>query len=384
MVLAELGADVVKVENVRAGDAARNQSNKGVTFYAWNRSKRSIALDLKTAEGIAVFARMVRRADVVVDNYASGVLARLGMDYDWGQEVNPGIVYCSIKGFLPGPDGSRPYLDELAQMESGLAYLTGPPGHPLRAAPPIIDISGGVYAALGIVAALHRRQTTGVGEHIHTGLFETAVFAMHQDISRAQLTQALPQPRASLDTSAVGQQMSWGVYNLFATKDERKIFIAVVTDRQWHALCTLLELDDLLDDPTLRTNRQRTDRREHFLGRIRDVVRTHQHDELAALLHSSGIPYAPVNNPADVLDNPHMVEQEYLRTFDVPEHQGLRLPALPVVLAGSVRPTASSPPRYGEHTDDVLRDVGYTQDEIAALKERGVARSSERMLDVDT
>ena len=180
MILADLGADVIKIEHPAAGDTARSQANQGSTFYTYNRNKKFLALDLKHAQGKKIFEKLVARSDIVLDNFVPGALARLGLDYAWARNVNRRIIYCSEKGFLPGPYSDRPFLDELAQMAGGLAYLTGFENQPMRAGASITDIGAATYGIVGILAALYRREQTGEGDSIESGLYETVVFWISQ------------------------------------------------------------------------------------------------------------------------------------------------------------------------------------------------------------
>ena len=364
LILADLGADVIKIEHPQSGDAARNMPNQGSTFYTFNRNKRSLALDLKAPGGLEVFGRLVRSADVVVDNFAPGTLERLGIDYLWASRLNPGIIYCSVKGFLPGPHEHRPFLDELAQMAGGLAYMTGPPGQPLRAGASVIDIGAATYGVLGVLAALYQRQFTGCGQHIRAGLFETTVFWVGPYIAGAQLTGEVPEPTP---VRKMGTQMGWAVYHLFPTADGREVFIAITSNRHWARFCTTFGLDDLLADPTLSSNRKRVAQRPRLLERIGAVVRTMPFERVLKLLAEAGIPYAPVNTPADLLDDPHLREGGRLLAVDVPEHPGLRVPSLPMLVDDISYRVYRRPPRLGEHTREVLQELGYSAAEVDDL-----------------
>jgi crotonobetainyl-CoA:carnitine CoA-transferase CaiB-like acyl-CoA transferase len=384
LILAELGADVCKVEDPRTGDTARNQANAGTTFFAFNRNKRSIALDLRTEAGREIFSRLVRHSDVVLDNYSDGALDRLGVGYAWGSHLNPRIIYCSVKGFLSGPSVSRPYLDELAQMESGLAYVTGLPGRPMRAAASIIDIGGATYAVIGILAALYQREATGRGENIRSGLFETAVFWMNQHFARVQLMGETPGPRDPGDISGIGRSMGWGLYQLFETADNTQVFVAATTNRQWQRLCEVLGLHELGADPSLSTNALRSARRPYFVPIIAEAVKRFRCEALLRVLREANIPYAPVNPPANLIDDAHLNAGNHLVEVTLPDGRRFKQPRLPIEFGSPPSEARLPPPALGEHTDAILRELGYLPAAIERLHATGAAVSSTRMLEIDT
>lgn len=383
LILADLGADVIKIEHPETGDTSRNQANLGSTFFSFNRNKKSLALNLRAAEGKEVFRRLVTRSDVVVDNYTAGALTRLGIDYEWGRQVNSGIIYCSIKGFLPGPYGPRPFLDELAQMAGGLAYMTGPPGQPLRAGASIIDIGAATYGLVGVLAALYRRQQTGLGEHIESGLFETTVFWMNQFIARAQLTGQTPAPFASAP-GTMGGFMGWGVYQLFPTSEGREVFIAVTANRHWTRLCRVLGFDDWAEDPAFDNNRKRSAQRPRIAERIAEAVRQFTFDEITARLDEAEVPYAQVNTPADLVNDPHLNGREQWMPLDVPGYAGLKVPSLPMAIGEHRYEVRLQPPALGEHTDTILAELGYSSAQIEELKSNRAALQSDRLLEIDS
>lgn len=385
LILADLGADVCKVEDPRSGDTARNQANAGSTYFTFNRNKRSVALNLREPAGREVFERLVARSDVVLDNYSNGALERLGIGYAWGSSVNPRIIYCSIKGFLNGPYETRPYLDELAQMEGGLAYCTGLPGRPLRAAASIVDMGAAAFGVIGILAALYRRQLSGTGEDIRAGLFETTVYWMNQHFTQVQLMGASPGPNPAdaISASRMGGAMGWGVYQLFETRDGKQIFIAVTTNRHWSSLCRLLGLADLSDDPTFNTNAKRAINRLQFIDRIMAAVKRFDQAEIMRCLREVDVPYAPVNRPVDLIDEPHLNAGDHLLEVTLSDGRTFKLPTPPVSMQSHHYAARMPPPALGEHTQEVLSEIGYAPAEIDALQSTQTVLQSERMLGID-
>ena len=338
-------------------------------FYMLNRNKRSLALDLKCDRGREIFGRLVRTADVVLDNYAPGVLERLGIDYEWGSRLNPRVIYCSIKGFQPGPYEDRPLLDELAQMMGSMAYMTGPLGQPLRAGPSVIDIGGATYGVLATVAALYDRERTGRGQRIQSGLFETAVFLSAQHVSQAGVTGQAPLPMPS---RGMGSRLGWGVYQLFATADDRHVFIAITSNAHWERFCREFGLLDLLADPELDSNAKRCVNRPRVIPRIEAVTRAITSAELVERLERARVPYAPLNTPLDVLDDEHLNAGGRLVEVRAEDGRGLKMPATPVDSSAFAVGVHRQPPGLGQHTRELLAELGYSDGEIEELVEQGI------------
>jgi len=382
MILGDLGADVIKIEHPATGDTARSHSGSGSTFYSFNRNKKYLALDLGKPQGKKIFEQLVAQSDVVFDNFAPGALKRLGLDYEWGSRVNPRIIYCSIKGFLPGPYGDRPFLDELAQMAGGLAYLTGLKDQPMRAGASITDIGAATYGVIGLLAALYRREQTGIGECVQAGLYETIVFWVSQYITTAQLTGTNPLPRGAR-TSGMGQYMGWGVYQLFPTRDGRQIFIAVTGNRHWAGLCDALAFDDWKHAAEFSSNRKRSAQKPRIAERIKAVVEQLPYDEIAERLYKALVPYAPVNTPLDLVDERQLNEGRYWMHLEVGDEK-FKLPKLPIHLAGTTDfEVREQPGNLGEHTDAILAALGYSASDIDKLKAERVVLRSDRMLNVE-
>lgn len=380
MILADLGADVIKIEHPESGDTSRGSGNNGATFFTYNRNKKFLALDLRKPQGKAIFERLVKRADVVFNNFAPGALDRLGLGYAWGREVNPRIIYCAVKGFLPGPFGDRPYLDELAQMAGGLAYLTGLKDLPLRAGASVTDIGAATYGALAVLAALYRRQTTGMGESIEAGLYETVVFWVQQSITTAQMTGQDAMPRGERTSSGMDDKMGWGVYRLFPTKDGSQVFIAVTGNRHWTALCDLLGFDDWRDSPEFNTNRKRSAQKGVLAERIKAAVLQYTFDEITTKLGEKRIPYAPVNTPLGLVSEKHLNEGKRWLDLDVAGHT-LKVSKLPIAMSETAEfEVREQPGTIGNHTDRILAEAGYSAAEIEAFKAQNIVAATDRML----
>ncbi len=265
VILADLGADVVKVEPP-GGDQTRRLLGSGAGYFPmFNRNKRSICLDLKDADGLAAARALVAEADVVIENFRPGTLDKLGLGSMAMTTAHPRLVYCSAKGFLDGPYDHRTALDEVTQMMGGLAYMTGPPGRPLRAGSSVVDITGGMFGVIGILAALERRHRTGTGGEVKCALFETTAFLVGQHMAQQAVTGAAPAPMPA-------RLSAWAIYDVFdtATPDEQ-LFVGVVSDGQWRAFCGAFDLGGLGEDPSLAANNQRVQARERILPVVRGL-----------------------------------------------------------------------------------------------------------------
>jgi crotonobetainyl-CoA:carnitine CoA-transferase CaiB-like acyl-CoA transferase len=365
LILADLGADVVKIERPDGGDQARRMSGNGSVFHFLNRNKRSIIIDLKARAGKEVFRRLVRTADVVLDNYAPGVLERLGLGYDDLAAINPRLVYLSLKGFLPGPYEHRPSLDELAQMMGGLAYMTGPRGQPLRAGASIIDIGAATYGVIAVQAALAQRERTGRGQRIVAGLYETSVFWVGQWMVMAAMS---GEPSVPMPEAGQSVRMGWGIFHLFPTADEgEQVFIAVTSNAHWERFCGALDLPDLLADENLDSNLKRVAARPWLLPRVREETAKYPSAALMERLEAAGVPCGPVRRPDQLLDDPHLVATEQLLPVPLPGGDVAPLPKLPWRSDAYAFGLRQPPPGLGEHTREVLAEAGLSDAEIDAL-----------------
>jgi crotonobetainyl-CoA:carnitine CoA-transferase CaiB-like acyl-CoA transferase len=364
LLLAQMGADVIKIERPGSGDQSRfSRGNQGY-FLAFNSNKRSITLDVKSPKGKEVLTRLVEKVDVVIDNYGPGVLDRLGFGYDEMAKINPGIIHCSIKGFLPGPYEDRTLLDEPAQMMGGLAYMTGPRGMPLRAGASLVDIAGAMFGVIGILTALHEREKTGRGRQIKVGLFETVVFLVTQHIAKAGISNEVPPP---MPERGIGKDLGWGIYRIFETKDNRNVFIGVTSDSHWEKYCRVFNVDDLWEEEKLRNNAGRRKEYDRLTKRTEDIVKELTFADVIKRMEEANIPHAPVNTPMDLFDNPHLMAREHFSKAIAPDGTSSLLPNLPLMFDMWKNVPRKDPPKLGEHTEEILAGVGYSKAEINAL-----------------
>ena len=371
LLLADLGADVVKVERPGDGDQSRNMpAGTSANFDFLNRNKRSIAIDLKgAAEGRALYLRLVAGSDVVIDNFAHGAVEALGLGYDVLARVHPGIIYLALKGFLPGPAEARPFLDELAQMSAGLAFMTGPRGQPLRAGASIVDVGAAAYGVIAVLAALHQRAQTGRGQKITSGLFETVVFWVGQWLAQHAAT---GQPSVPMPEIRQGTRMGWGVYQLFTAADGEQIFIGITSNGHWERFCREFGLDDLLADPRLDDNAKRVAARDWLPARIAEEMRRHASSALAERLERCRVPFAPLRRPDQLLDDAHLNAGGQLLDTPLADGRVGRLPKLPVRSTAFDMGLRRRAPALGEHTREVLRERGLDGEEIDRLLSRRI------------
>ncbi len=364
LALADLGADVIKVEPLE-GDNTRKLLAAGAGFFpVFNRNKKSLAVDLKRTEGRDIVHRLIDTADALTENFRPGALDKLGFGHEALARRNPRLVYCSLKGFLDGPYQHRAALDEVVQMMGGLAYMTGLPDRPLRAGSSVVDIMGGTFAALGIVAALRERETTGRGRLVTSALFESTAYLVAQHIAQFELTGEAPPPMSV-------KRPAWGIYDIFETADADRLFVGVVTDTQWVIFCRDFGLADLADDARLRANGDRVRERAWLLPRLAEVLKKYTKEELAAKLEAIGLPFAPISKPWDLLDDPHLKASGGFLETRTPGGKSFHAPTLPLALDGKRLPKRSDPPAIGEGSRELLSGIGYSTGEIDALaKER--------------
>jgi crotonobetainyl-CoA:carnitine CoA-transferase CaiB-like acyl-CoA transferase len=364
MVLADLGAEVIKVEPVE-GDRTRHLLGAGAGFFPmFNRNKKSIAIDLRRPEGLEVAIRLASSADVVAQNFKPGVMAKYGLHYSALSRLNERLVYVNHTGFLPGPYEHRTALDEVVQMMGGLAYMTGRPGDPLRAGTSVNDIMGGMFGAIGVMAALMQRAQTGRGQEVDSALFENNVFLVGQHMMQYAVT---GQPAAPMPERI----SSWAVYDVFSVKDGGQIFLAAVSDAQWQTFCDAMGYADLKADPRLATNNDRVRARPTLMPVLRGRLAAHTTEDLAAVFERHGLPFAPISRPEELFDDPHLSATGGLAEIRLPDGeragQAVRTTLLPLRMDGQRLGVRCDPPRLGQHTEELLRGLGYDAGQIRVL-----------------
>jgi len=372
LILADLGAEVIKVEPL-AGDSTRRLLGSGAGFFGtFNRNKKSLAVDVKDPRGREIVLRLLADADVFSENFKGGTMDKLGFGYGALSRLNPRLVYVSHKGFLPGPYEQRTALDEVVQMMGGLAYMTGPEGRPLRAGTSVNDIMGGMFGAIGALAALAQRERTGHGQEVHSALFENNVLLVAQHMMQFAVTgkPAAPMP---------GRISAWAVYDVFDVAGGEQIFLAAVSDSQWAALCQEFGFADLEADPRLQSNNARVLARDWMMPLLRERFGTFGATELGERFERIGLPYAPITKPQDLFDDPHLAATGGLAPVTVPADASAaghaietRTPLLPLTLGGQRLGLRVAPPALGQDTAALLGELGYAPAQIEQLQQAGV------------
>jgi crotonobetainyl-CoA:carnitine CoA-transferase CaiB-like acyl-CoA transferase len=364
LVLADLGAEVIKVEPL-AGDNTRRLEAAGAGFFpVFNRNKKSLAIDLQRPAGKDLALRLLDTADVLTENFRPGALDKLGFSHAALTKTNPRLVYCSLKGFLKGPYENRPALDEVTQMMGGLAYMTGLPDRPLRAGASVVDIMGGTFAAVAILAALRERETTGRGKRVTSALFESTAYLVAQHMAQYELTGEAPPPMSV-------KRPAWGVYDIFDTAGGGRLFVGVVTDTQWQIFCREFNEESLGQDERLKTNGMRVKERSWLIPRVNEITQRHSQAELAAKLEAMGVPFAPIARPWDLLDDPHLRASGGLLETAF-EGKTAHVPALPIELDGQRLAKRSDPPQIGQHGRELLAALGCSPGEIDSLQRQRI------------
>ncbi len=368
--MADMGAEVIRVEPTPKGDPTRYLRGFGMGYYPYfNRNKKSVVVNVKDERGMTVVQRLLESADVLIENFAPGTMQRLGLGSNLTERY-PRLIYLSLKGFLPGPYEQRTALDEVVQMMSGLAYMTGPKGTPLRAGASVIDIMTGVWGAMGAILALRERDSTGRGQVVSSALFETAAFVMghHLAYSLASGESVPPMPE---------RVSAWAVYHQFRTADDQLVFIGVTSDKQWERFCRAFEFDDLFADERLTTNNDRIRERDWLLPLLRERIAKLSLESAVQRCELAGLPFSPVARPEDLFDDPQLLGGGSLLPTTFPDGTTGPLPALPLRLSGDIWGKRLDPPRLGEHTAEVLTSLGLSPNQIRELTLAGVIATAD-------
>ena len=376
MILADLGAEVIKIEPL-SGDNTRKLLGSGAGFFAmFNRNKKSLAVDVKDPRGLEIVLKLLGSADVFSENFKSGTMDKLGLGTARLARLNPRLVCVSHKGFLPGPYDHRTALDEVVQMMGGLAYMTGPEGRPLRAGSSVNDIMGGMFGAIGVLSALLQRDRvghgTGHGQEVSSALFENNVFLVAQHMMQFALTGKPAAPMPS-------RISAWAVYDVFTVQDGEQIFLAAVSDTQWALMCTEFGFSDLASDVRLSSNNHRVLARDWMMPLLRERFAAFAAAELGRRFERIGLPFAPITQPQDLFDDPHLLGTGGLADVEVPADASsagravkTQVPLLPLTLNGQRLPLRQGPPALGADTHDLLRGLGYSEAEVQTLGRAGV------------
>jgi crotonobetainyl-CoA:carnitine CoA-transferase CaiB-like acyl-CoA transferase len=369
MVLADMGAEVIKVEPVD-GDRTRTLLGAGAGFFPmFNRNKKSIAVDLHSSEGAEIARKLCATADVVAENFKPGTMAKYGLDYASLGATNPKVIYVTHKGFLPGPYDHRTALDEVVQMMGGLAYMTGRPGDPIRAGTSINDIMGGLFGAIGALGALIQRGITGRGMEVQSALYENNVFLVGQHMLQYAVTGEHPAPMPA-------RKSPWAIYDVFTVKDGEQIFLAAVSDPQWNTFCDALGFADLKAEPELATNNMRVMQRPRLLKTLGERLAGRGAEELSAIMEKAGLPFAPIRKPEDLLRDEHLLATGGLADVKLPDGpragETVKTTLFPITMDGARLPVRIDPPTMGEHTRELLGGLGYDDAQIDDLRARAV------------
>lgn len=377
LILADLGAEVIKIEPTPRGDRTRHLSGLAAGFFsAFNRNKKSLAVDMKSAEGLALVKQLVAGADIVIENFRPGRMESLGLSYETLSALNQRLVYCSLKGFLPGPYDRRSALDEVVQMMGGLAYMTGLPGKPMRAGASVNDIMGAMFGVIAIQAAIREREATGKGQEVQASLFENNVFLMAQAMLAEAMTGEASEPWSV-------KERPWPVYDLFDMPDGSQLFVGIIGDGQWKDFCVEFGREEWLSDPRLQTNNDRSSQRSWLLPDVRTMLTAIPLEQLIERLEAIGLPFAPVRRPGELLEDPHLLASGGLIDLKLPNGVAARTPALPVTFAGRRLNPLRGLPSVGGDTRDVLGMFGIDTDEIGRLIESGIVAEAAATHDHD-
>lgn len=370
LLLADLGAEVIKVEPVPEGDNTRRLMGSGAGYWlTYNRNKKSFAVDIKSEEGMAAVRKLIATADVVTENFRPGAMEKLGLGYENVKAIKPDIIYSSMKGFLPGPYEKRTALDEVVQMMTGLAYMTGPVGRPLRAGASVNDVMGGMFSAVSVLAALLQRKDSGKGQFVQTGLFENSAFLVAQHMMQQVVTGAAAAPMPS-------RISAWAIYDVFETAEEgQQVFLGVVSDSQWVAFCKAFDFPEFASDESLARNNQRVQARERLMPMVRERLRSMTKEAVMVLCESAGLPFSPIQRPEDLFEDPHLNESGGLAELTLGNGETTKVPMLPFEMDGQRFGARLPAPEIGSHSRQLLSELGYESAAIDDLASAGLIRT---------
>lgn len=343
LILADLGFEVIKIEKPGTGDISRRlskQSSGAFPFY--NRGKKYITLDISSERDSEIFKELLLTSDIVIDNLGPGAVERAGFSYEKIHMLNKRIIYLSLKGYAKGPYEKRKSLDYPIEVHSGLAYMTGLKGRPMRVGASIIDMSAAMFGVIGVLQAMMEREQSGEGKYVDIGMFETAAYFMGQHIATSQIEHMEMEPINE-------EGFAWGVYDFFTTRDDLQVFIAVTTDPQWEKFCEGFGLE-VCGDPMYRTNEGRFDRRNTLMPIIRRKISSMTSSEASEILEGLNIGYAFLNRPSDLLNDPHMSKKMISILYN---GSTIRVPKTPVGYASK-----GNPGSLGQDNDEILGELG--------------------------
>ena len=368
LLLGDLGAEVIHIEPPQ-GDSTRRLKGFGTGYFPfYSRNKKSLAIDLKSAEGREIITKLATTADILVENFGPGTMERLGYGYDAMRALHPRLIYLALKGFLSGPYEHRAALDEVVQMMGGLAHMTGPPGQPLRAGTSIIDIGGGMFGVMGILTALYERERTGQGTFLQASLFETTAFFMGQHMAYSALTDGNIPPMPA-------RVSAWSIYRIFETSDGESVFVGVTSDRHWERFCREFERPDWAANPRLATNNGRIDAASWLLPAVETLLGGFTKADLIARCEAAGLPFSPIARPEDLFDDPQLNQPEApakgLLPTTLPDGTRTKLTRLPLEMGQHDFTLRHDPPAVGADTEALLTELGYSPETIQHLKDTG-------------
>lgn len=361
LMMADNGADVILVEPVDGSSTRRLKGFGTGYFWYYNRNKKSLAIDLKSEEGLKIIYNLIQDTDVLIENFGPGTMDRLGLGYEKLKAINKRLIYCALKGFLSGPYEKRHAMDEVVQMMGGLAYMTGRSGDPLRAGTSVVDITGGMFGYIGVLQALFEREKTGEGKFVKSALFETCSFLVGQHMAyQSQVDYPIPPMPERVS--------AWSIYKIFETNDADKIFIGIISEKHWERFCKAFQWDDWSRDDRVATNNKRIDQREWFIPELEERIKKHSKAEIIELCDAHHIPFAPVSHPKDLFKDRQLIEGNSLMEVKMKNGELVSLPKFPLEYGGTRTEKRMDPPEIGEHTEEILHQLNYSEASIESLR----------------